>query len=99
MWDEWKKSKGCVVVVFFGDDVQSDWHQHTHRDRDTSDAGVRCFVCVECVECVDEQQGLFGSEAGVVGVVDGRGSTHTHTQREQWDVPSKQASKQSDALC
>ena len=68
---------------------------HTQTQTDTSDAGVRCFVSVECVECVDEQQGLFGSEAGVVVVVvvDGRGSTHTHTARAMGRA--QQASKQA----
>ena len=96
MWDEWKKSKGCVVVFLETTCkvIGTNTHTQSHRDRDTSDAGVQCFcVCVECVECVDEQQGLFGSEAGVVVVVDGRGSTHTHTARAMGRA--QQASKQA----
>ena len=85
-----------VLLLFFGDDVQSDWHQHTHTDTETeTQAMLVCGVlCVWSVWSVDEQQGLFGSEAGVVVVVvDGRGSTHTHTARAMGRA--QQASKQA----
>ena len=69
---------------------------HTHTDRDTSDAGVRCFVCVWSVWSVwMSSRGCLAARQALLLLLLMGAAAHTHTQREQWDVPSKQASKQA----
>ena len=99
MWDEWKKSKGCVVV-FFGDDVQSDWHQHTHTDtdRDTeTQAMLVCGVLCVCVWSVwmSSRGCLAARQALLLLLLLMGAAAHTHTARAMGRAQqaSKQASK------